>query len=1300
MALTNDYYSSLNYQMQGPFGFIDRDTRGSTNLAAWQNDMSAAYQQATLWYLTGNQNYANNAINIYNAWSQTLTNCGGNNAQLGANTAYIACAGGEIIRYTGAGWSAAGIGQFQSMLTNVFVPVCAPYGVANWGGGAVQTMMAIGVFCEDTNIFNSALSEYQTATYYPPNRDSVVEYISPSGQNQESGRDQVHTIMAMEALAGTAEILYDQGYDGWEYGGNRILAGYEYWSKYNLGFENLPFDLGIYSNESPWSGISTSSRGINGSPNNYDGINSGSVLVQRAYARKGIGMRYTGEVNNMVRPYKNLGWGNLAAMDTLLFSYAPITLPALPNDVYSALTNMDIGNPVKSGSASYTAANTNWNVIGGGSDIWSTNDQCTFVYTNALVNSTIATYVTSVQNVNSSAKAGVMLRESLAANAAMGEVSLLPSGQVEFIYRTGTGASCSASSISGVYAPCWVKLVGTSTSAGGPFQYMTAYYSKDGINWTVVGQMTQFTMGTNVLAGLLVCAHTTSATCTANFQFTRLGLSPINTSLTAPASPTGLAAAAQAFGQVALSWSGVNGATSYNIHYSTNSGGPYLTMVYGVTNTSYTLGQMLPNATYYYTVTAVNSAGGESGYSAEKSATPAVPIITGTTIALSSSQPAVGADSIAQLDYSGGVHSGNNYTDHGVAESFTTGSNAAGYDLTSLIFKGAGSSSSTSGQQLTVRVNRLEGPTGMMPVAQTTASWSFSQNDSRWVTINLGSPVHLDPNTIYEFDARETGPTGTWFGLAVGTNSPAGVGMPYPYSGTPYTNGWGSFLTVPVNTLATLYFSPHGYSQTFIAQMTATAGAAPAAPTGLNAAGGNLVINLSWTQSTSVGITGDNVYRSASGSGGPYNLLTNLAANTSYSDATALAGNTYYYSVTALNSGGESALSAYAGATTIPPAPTGLVAAAGNGQVVLNWNTTTGAGSYNIKRATTSGGPYGLIASGVTVTSYTDTTALNGSTYYYVVSAINASGESANSSQASATPTNLTVISVNFQGGSSANGTPSLMASTEIAGQVAVNNWNNAAGLSGTASSLLLNNGNATSASVTWNCNNTWSTPITESAGNYRMMKGYLDTSSTSTTAVTVSNLPSVYTANGYSIYIYCDGDNNTSTKTGVYRINTVTNTAVDNGSVNFSGTFMQAMNSAGNYVVFSNLTSATFTVFASGSPADGTGARAPLNALQIIANNSPLSAPTSPTNLAATAGRRKITLSWTQSTSPGISTNNIYRSTVNGGPYSRIASIPASIGYTNSGLSTGTTYYYVTTAVNSIGLESAYSGQASATAN
>jgi len=88
----------------------------------------------------------------------------------------------------------------------------------------------------------------------------------------------------------------------------------------------------------------------------------------------------------------------------------------------------------------------------------------------------------------------------------------------------------------------------------------------------------------------------------------------------------------------------------------------------------------------------------------------------------------------------------------------------------------------------------------------------------------------------------------------------------------------------------------------------------------------------------------------------------------------------------------------------VPAAPTGVAAVAGNAQIQLNWNTAAGATGYNVKRSTTNGGPYANVATAVSATTFTNTGLANGTTYYYVVTAVNASGESAVSTQATATP--------------------------------------------------------------------------------------------------------------------------------------------------------------------------------------------------------------------------------------------------------------------------------------------------------
>ena len=91
-------------------------------------------------------------------------------------------------------------------------------------------------------------------------------------------------------------------------------------------------------------------------------------------------------------------------------------------------------------------------------------------------------------------------------------------------------------------------------------------------------------------------------------------------------------------------------------------------------------------------------------------------------------------------------------------------------------------------------------------------------------------------------------------------------------------------------------------------------------------------------------------------------------------------------------------------APAAPAAPTGLSATAGNSKAVLSWNAATLATSYNVRRASVSGGPYTTVASGVTGLGYTVTNLANGMTWYFVVSAVDQTVEGANSTEVSAMP--------------------------------------------------------------------------------------------------------------------------------------------------------------------------------------------------------------------------------------------------------------------------------------------------------
>ena len=178
---------------------------------------------------------------------------------------------------------------------------------------------------------------------------------------------------------------------------------------------------------------------------------------------------------------------------------------------------------------------------------------------------------------------------------------------------------------------------------------------------------------------------------------------------------------------------------------------------------------------------------------------------------------------------------------------------------------------------------------------------------------------------------------------------------------------------------------------------------APAAPVvriGNSATSGKPM--LTWN--AVYGATSYRIYRStAKGSG--YSLLGTTTA-TSYTNTGAKAGTTYYYRVKACNDAG---LSPYSNVVSgkvksVTPKPAAPVVKIGHsstsGKPMLTWNAVSGATSYKVYRATSQNGTYSLLGT-VTTTSYINTGAKDGVTYYYKVKAVNSAGESAYSNTVS-----------------------------------------------------------------------------------------------------------------------------------------------------------------------------------------------------------------------------------------------------------------------------------------------------------
>ena len=199
---------------------------------------------------------------------------------------------------------------------------------------------------------------------------------------------------------------------------------------------------------------------------------------------------------------------------------------------------------------------------------------------------------------------------------------------------------------------------------------------------------------------------------------------------------------------------------------------------------------------------------------------------------------------------------------------------------------------------------------------------------------------------------------------------------------------------------------------------------APAAPVvriGNSASSGKPM--LTWNAVE--GATSYRIYRSTS-KGSGYSLLGTTTA-TSYTNTGAKAGTTYYYRVKACNDAGLSPYSNIVSGQvkSVTPKPSAPVVKLGDsstsGKPQLTWNAVSGATSYKVYRATSQKGTYSLLGT-VTATSYTNTGAKAGTTYWYKVKAVNSAGESAYSNTVSgrATVTTLTM------GHSASSGKPQL----------------------------------------------------------------------------------------------------------------------------------------------------------------------------------------------------------------------------------------------------------------------------------
>lgn len=202
-------------------------------------------------------------------------------------------------------------------------------------------------------------------------------------------------------------------------------------------------------------------------------------------------------------------------------------------------------------------------------------------------------------------------------------------------------------------------------------------------------------------------------------------------------------------------------------------------------------------------------------------------------------------------------------------------------------------------------------------------------------------------------------------------------------------------------------YLPMGYTAGFDhVSLTADAMPRPAVPADFRIeAAGSTSLSLSWSEARHV-----SAYRidRATSPEGPFETLSTHVGTVSYVDRDLEPGTTYYYRLWSANAAGESEAYAAASAATdelsLPDAPAGVETYGGNGYVDLSWQQVgERTAYYQIKRGEVFGGPYMLVGRS-TETRFTDHKVDNGQMYYYVVSAVNAVGESLESEEAEALP--------------------------------------------------------------------------------------------------------------------------------------------------------------------------------------------------------------------------------------------------------------------------------------------------------
>lgn len=230
--------SSLDFDPR-PAAHVLRSANGMNRSGADEFSASgqAVHSHALQWIVTGDSRHAEKVIQILDAWSETLWDFSGNDAKLlaGWTGAYF-CEAAEILRATYPKWKQESRTRFRHMLTRVLIPLLSPFfpeANGNWDGAIMFTTMAMAIYLDDRALFNRAVQHF----LYGPTNAGILKYVWPSGECEESCRDQGHVQLGLGYFSYASLVAWNQGVDLFGAGNNRLALGFEYESKYMLGQE-------------------------------------------------------------------------------------------------------------------------------------------------------------------------------------------------------------------------------------------------------------------------------------------------------------------------------------------------------------------------------------------------------------------------------------------------------------------------------------------------------------------------------------------------------------------------------------------------------------------------------------------------------------------------------------------------------------------------------------------------------------------------------------------------------------------------------------------------------------------------------------------------------------------------------------------------------------------------------------------------------------------------------------------------------------------------------------------------------